>query len=458
MTPGSGRSLTRIIALRASAAALVVSAGVVVFLLVAYLSDTNALRRATLEYEKEAILADLRAGKDPALRPNYRAHPEAYAFIVSYKRLLGERQIVASANADLISEPGAAPAVSAGDELLGPTGAITARASPDRWDLTDRENIGGRWAWVRITINGDPAGLWWRVIANEILNNALLPMLGIVPALTVMMVLTTRLALRPLERIARQATELGAAAGQGGTLAPLDRNNMSVEFVQVADSINAMLARLEHTLTLQRQFSADAAHELRTPLAILRMQLEELPEGRARDTMRGTIDDLGGLVSQLLQFAQAEDAALARRVPVDVAAAARRVCMDLAPMAVARRKVLAFDGPEGPSTVPGHAPLVETAIRNVVDNALKYAPEGTVVTIRVDAWGAVAVEDEGGGIPEAARGRLFGRFWRGDGKREGVGIGLALVRRIAELHGGSVAVEDREGGGARFLLRFTGAA
>jgi signal transduction histidine kinase len=102
-----------------------------------------------------------------------------------------------------------------------------------------------------------------------------------------------------------------------------------------------------------------------------------------------------------------------------------------------------------------HAALIETALRNLVDNALKYAPAGTTVKVDVDPSARIAVEDEGPGVPDAQKELVFNRFWRADRRgSEGAGIGLALVRRIAALHGASVHVEDRPGGGARFVLQF----
>jgi len=162
---------------------------------------------------------------------------------------------------------------------------------------------------------------------------------------------------------------------------------------------------------------------------------------------------LSQLVNQLLRFAQAEEAMMRERHPVDVAEVARRVCEDLAPVALSRKQEIEFDAPGVPAPALGQSDLVEVAIRNLVDNALRHAPPRTAVSVTVQQGPRVLVEDRGPGIPDAQKEKVFDRFWRADRNRPGsTGIGLALVRRIAQLHGGRAHVEDRPGGGARFVL------
>ena len=355
---------------------------------------------------------------------------------------------------ELASEqsPGAEPQISEGFvRLPGPDD----QENSDRWLFTDHEDVKNRSYWLQVIMVGDPAWRWRAVIADEMLDHVVVPVLSIVPALALAMWLTTRFALRPLERIARQAAALGAAVGTGGKLAPLATENLPLEFYQVVQAINAMLARLEHTLSLQKQFAADAAHELRTPLAVLLLQIDDMPPGPASDTMRDGLRGLGTLVNQLLQFAQAEDAVATHREPVDVGAIARKACEELAATALTRGQELEFDAPDNLMPLLGHPALIETAIRNVIENAMKFAPAGTAIAVNVDPASRVTVEDRGPGVPDEQKELIFNRFWRADRRHsKGAGIGLALVRRIAQLHGGDVRIEDREGGGARFVLSF----
>ncbi|HME24222.1 MAG TPA: HAMP domain-containing sensor histidine kinase, partial [Acetobacteraceae bacterium] len=187
----------------------------------------------------------------------------------------------------------------------------------------------------------------------------------------------------------------------------------------------------------------------------LLLQVDELPPGPEVDNIRAELRGLGLLVNQLLQFAQAEDAVARQRDSVDVGAVARKVCEELAGAAIARHQVIEFDAPDNLMPLLGHPALIETAIRNVIDNAMKYSPAGTAITVNVDPASRVTVEDHGPGVLGEHKELIFNRFWRGDRRRAtGAGIGLALVRRIAQLHGGDVRVADRDGGGACFVLSF----
>jgi signal transduction histidine kinase len=115
---------------------------------------------------------------------------------------------------------------------------------------------------------------------------------------------------------------------------------------------------------------------------------------------------------------------------------------------------LAFDDAPHPVQLLGHAALIDIAIRNLLDNAIRHSPSGATVTVAINRDGTVSVEDEGSGVPDAQKQLIFRRFYRADRQRSGTGIGLALARRIARLHGGDAWVEDRPDGGARFVLRF----
>ena len=139
----------------------------------------------------------------------------------------------------------------------------------------------------------------------------------------------------------------------------------------------------------------------------------------------------------------------------DLREISRAACEELALVAVAQRKLIEFDEPPTPVPASCNADFLGVAIRNVIENALHASPEGATVSISVGAGRKVTVEDRGPGIAEADKDLVFGRLWRRARREEdsaGAGIGLALVRRILDLHNGSAAIEDREGGGARFVL------
>jgi signal transduction histidine kinase len=452
--------LERTLTLRAVLIAVGVSALVSAFFLFSLIVDRRDLRRDTLQVEANAIVQAQAAGHNPAKWLHYAAFPHAYAFRIYDHRGLTRRQLLAKANEGLLPLPGAAglhapPAdldlVEGFHQLAPASGPPT----PDAWMLTDYQNVAGHAYWVQTVMVGDPAWLSRRVLEDQMLGHFAVPMLSLAVALTLAIVISTRIALRPLRRVSRQATQLAIAAASGGRLAQIEVGKLPLELHEVIVAINTMLDRLDRTLQLQKQFTADAAHELRTPIAVLLLQVAELPPGPAVASFRGELEGLGGLVGKLLQLAQAENVAHADNCEFDLVALARKVCEELVPAALLRAQVIEFDTPETSVPVLGNAALVETALRNLVDNAIKYSPFGATVTVRVDPAARVVVADEGPGIRDEHKELVFNRFWRADRRRhEGAGIGLALVRRIAQLHGAEVRVEDRPGGGANFVLQF----
>jgi signal transduction histidine kinase len=325
----------------------------------------------------------------------------------------------------------------------------------DRWMLTDHENIGEKSYWVQVVMIGDPGGRWWGVVADEMLEHVIIPILSVVPALGLAMMLTTAISLRPLERTARQAAALAEAVGGRARLTPLSTEKLPREFYEVVTAINAMLGKLEHAFDLQKQFTSDAAHELRTPLAVLLLQLEQLPPGPTVDEIRRGLEKFAALIQEILQFAQAENASNEERQPADLVAIARAVCEDLAISAHERQQIIEFDVSHPTVPILGHPALIETAIRNVVDNALKYSPKATTISVSVNTSSQVVVSDAGPGIRDEHKELVFNRFWRAKQREAwGAGIGLAMVRRITELHEGSVKIEDRPHGGTCVALNF----
>src|SRR5204862_5984500 len=259
-------------------------------------------------------------------------------------------------------------------------------------------------------------------------------------------------------------------------------------------AINDLLARLDQSLAAQKHFLADAAHQLKTPLAGLRTQAElaqrEIDAGAAdpKDVKRSlqqialSSQRAAHMVNQLLAMARAEDKEHApHRQQVNLARLAAETVRDFVPRAMEKRIDLGYEGPDrstAPLTVVGHALLLRELIRNLVDNALQYTPAGGTVTVRVidDPFGQVVVlqvEDSGPGIPAAEREQVFQPFYRSLGTNvDGSGLGLAIVREIASQHGAEILLEDANvrkrpgladhaeaphGPGARFTLRFPAA-
>ena len=462
---GADRPLSRILAVQMSVVALGVSLALIVFFGARYMLDTEELHRLMLEAQVHDIVAAFRKGENPADWKLYKDNLTSYGFRVYDHRQAWQRKVIAEVNAVLLPPPeGTSPGPNpepTQDFVTGFASIPSAAGGVEgkRWLLTGRDDVGDHVYWIQAVMVDDPAWRWLGVIVSELFDHVVLPVLFIVPALTLAVYLTARRALRPLTKVARQASALGTAVMSGRSFAPLPSERLPLEFSSVVAAINAMLGKLERSLTLQKQFTSDVAHELRTPLAVLLLELSRLPPGTEVDRFKRELTDLGDLVNQLLRFAQAEDAMARERRPVDIAGAARKVCEDLAAVAFERQKSIEFDAPDADVLVSGHPALIDAAIRNIVDNAVKYSPPRSTISVSVDAERNVIVDDLGPGGPEPQKNLIFERVWRADRRRgEGMGLGLALVRRVALLHGGDVHVEDRPGGGARFVLALGPAA
>lgn len=275
--------------------------------------------------------------------------------------------------------------------------------------------------------------------------------------LVVALTLSLRSALRPLEKLRRLAGRIGPH--QTGLRLPVEE--LPQELHPPVLAINRALDRLDHGFQAQRDFLADAAHELRTPLTILAAHLDTLPRQGSTDALKGDVERMTRLVNQLLLVAQLESLTIRPDDKADLAEIAVDLAALFAPLAIRRHRDVGVSGAEEPVLVRGNKDAIHQAVRNLVENALRFAPEGTEVEIAVDRAGSVSVSDRGPGVPAGERDMLFRRFWQGERKKRdggGAGLGLAIAQRIAETHGARLEVADNPGGGARFTLSLPVAA
>ena len=286
---------------------------------------------------------------------------------------------------------------------------------------------------------------WLQELGAEVL-----PGLALVIGGSLIVVATSiRHDLRPLLRAARDVEHIGPA----DTASRLDETGVPLEVLPLVRAVNGALERLDAAFENQRQFTADAAHELRTPVAVLRARIDALSLNGAGSALREDVDRLSRLVDQLLTVSALDSSAFDLDRQVDVGAVARGVVADLAPLAIARGRELAFQGPARPVRIIGNELALEEGVRNLVENALRYTPCGETVEVFVRDDGSIEVTDRGPGVPAHHREAIFRRFWRDAAACDrGAGLGLPIVKRIAEAHGGSVHVDDREGGGAVFRI------
>jgi signal transduction histidine kinase len=274
------------------------------------------------------------------------------------------------------------------------------------------------------------------------------------PILLVLLIIDVVIFRRALQPIIT-ASALAERIGPARTELRLPEEGMPQEVVPLVRAVNQALDRLEEGFRGQREFTADAAHELRTPLAILRTQIDMIGDRELANSLRDDIESMSRLVNQLLDIAELETLVIGAGEIADLTVIATEVAAFIAPLALSQHKTVAVTGTRHPVPVRGNADTLGRALRNLVENALAHTPAGTTVAIFVDASGEFRVMDRGPGVPNAEREQIFRRFWRRDRRRAGsAGLGLAIVKRIAEMHGATIDVEDRPGGGAVFALRF----
>ena len=258
---------------------------------------------------------------------------------------------------------------------------------------------------------------------------------------------------RSLAPLKEMAT-LAAKIEPGSSTLRLPSKGIPKEILPLVTSFNKALDRLDEGLTRQREFNANAAHQLRTPLAVLAANIDTMPDAAAAERLRHDVQLMTRIVHQLLLVARLETLNLQLDESVDLCQAARQAAESLGPIAISAGKTLEVDEPNVPVVILGNALVVNIAISNLIENAINHSPPGRGVRIRVTAEASVEVCDSGPGIPPQLREKVFQRFWRGESSTEGAGLGLSIVRRIMHALKGTVSVTDSPEGGAQFTLQF----
>jgi signal transduction histidine kinase len=275
----------------------------------------------------------------------------------------------------------------------------------------------------------------------------------IVPILAVLVlvdIVIVRLALKPV----LEASELAKAIDPANISLRLPAQRLPAEIAPLAEAVNQALDRLEQGFRVQREFTADAAHELRTPLAILRMRIASLADKDIGGQLAGDIDVMARIVGQLLDVADLETFTPDPNAVADLRALGRRVVEYMAPLAAARGRRLSVGGAGRPVWIQGEADVLFHAVRNLLENAIEHTPAGGTVEVKVEPQGVIRVLDRGPGVAREEQELVFRRFWRRERSTTGgAGLGLAIVWRIVEAHGGEVSVGARPGGGAAFVIR-----
>jgi two-component system sensor histidine kinase QseC len=298
-------------------------------------------------------------------------------------------------------------------------------------------------------------------IVAKIAKNLLWPLAVALPALGLLIWLGIARATRPLQRLNR---EVGQRAPDN--LAALDLGEAPAEVAPLVASLNRLFGRVAASIENERRFTADAAHELRTPLAALRAQaqvargaLDDAQRRHALDNVIAGCDRASHLIEQLLTLARLEpESFAAQREACELHEITRLAIAEAVPAALA--KSIEIDLASGPPvTVPGDARLLAILLRNLLDNAVRYSPPDTAVHVRVESGdnrASITVADEGPGVSAEERSRLGRRFHRPPGTQAtGTGLGLSIVERIAQLHGAAIGfAETAPGRGLSVTVTF----
>lgn len=297
-------------------------------------------------------------------------------------------------------------------------------------------------------------------LARDVALNVLHPMLYVLPALGLLLWGAITRGLKPLNDLA------AAVAGRNAdNLAPLHFYPVPAEAVPLVNALNRLFGRIEQSVAGERRFTSDAAHELRTPVAAIKAQVQvaqtAVDDAERRRALSQAVAACGRaahLVDQLLVLARLDQRAEVAFTTVDLHAVAMRVLGLCAPYAATRGIELELR-PGATARITGNEALLDVLVRNIVDNAIRYSPTGTHVEVDVtvdDAATILTIVDEGPGIAESQCVQVFERFYRGVGNPEpGSGLGLSIVKQIADLHGATVALgRGPEGRGLKVAATF----
>ncbi|MDH5832813.1 sensor histidine kinase [Luteimonas kalidii] len=277
-------------------------------------------------------------------------------------------------------------------------------------------------------------------------DSAIVAALGALGVFTIVIYLTIRRAVGPLQ----QASELAARINPRTVSARLRTEGMPSEMIPLIDALNLALQRLEHGLRVQQDFLATAAHELKTPLTLLRAEIE-LGEGMDRAAMLHDTELMGRQVHQLLHLAEVSEDRNYRFARLSLWSLAQEAGDYMKRVAEKGGVVLQIERHGREARVDADAGAVFVLLKNLLENAIGHTPKGNRVTLEVSPAG-FAVADQGTGIAAGDRAHLFERFWRASTTTSGAGLGLAIVSEICLAHQWTVTAEVADGGGARFVV------
>ena len=304
--------------------------------------------------------------------------------------------------------------------------------------------------WILVEAHVSDSAAYWPVIGQELLEHVALPLVPLTLLLLIFSVQVVRRMLAPLDAAAREVDALDPSRMEARLSAP----RASREVAILVSAVNRALDRLQHAMLLLKSFTADAAHELRTPLSVLRLRIDALPDSPGKSRLGEDIQAMTRLVNQMLDLAQADALRMDDATSIDLHSLAAATVSQIAPHAFSSGHDIELVD-RGGSPVRGHADALGRALRNLIENAIHHTPGGRAIEVIVGPGPLLSVRDHGDGLPQDEGDRIFSRFWRKSRSTDvGAGLGLGIVRSIVEAHGGTVSAQNASGGGALFVCDF----
>jgi len=448
LPPTVGKSLVRIITFRLAITSLLAMLLQLTIVVARAYLDEDDLNRSYVTREARTLIRGMQQSGDGEtlkrfpIPPHYLGqHADAYAF-----RILTETgTVVAQHNGAKLAQ-------------LSPWRVRPSRTQ-DFW-LVDldaneklyvagglRQRVRGQEVWVEVATWADPDRVYLGILAAVGLDEVWLPMIPLVVLTVGVAVFSVRRSLAGLVRAATTAEEI----------TPTDRSKrfdlsgMPREAAIFAFAINELLDRVGSLVAAQRMFIARAAHELRTPLAVMMLEL-----GRSSvrtDRLQGDVQGMSSTVDRLLTLARLESIEGPEIRELNVGLIAMELVDRLKDLASRTGHRIDIDVEE-PASVEGDAAAIREALRNLIENAIRHTPPGTSVRVRIGPAGSVVVEDSGPGLGGEAAEDLLQPFKKGHASTEGAGLGLAIVKLAVDLHHGVLQIGRSSSGGARFALNF----
>lgn len=371
--------------------------------------------------------------------------------LAGFRLVDGRKTVVAARNGALVARVGNGLSYDPNRSLLQ-VSAVTSGSEEFIWGVM-RHTIGERDLLVEVALPAALANVIRRAYWDELSLHVWIPL---IPSVLIFLVLAHRSVHSGLAPLSTAISALQRAEVSGGRPPALSADRLTSEVGQFVFEVDAAFRRHSALLRFQQEFVGRVAHELRTPLTVMTLDLAAIEDARAR-IVEQDVGELSEKITKMLAWARMDLATLAHEEDIDLARLARGVVVGLRRLSDERRVTVELHCEEGAFAAGDRISLKE-AIRNMVENAVKHTPIGSRVVVTCGPGAQVSVTDNGAGFPDVDDVLLLQPFWKGNTAADGAGLGLSLVKRVADSHGARLLLGRSRDGGARISLRFPSSA